>query len=88
MESDFEIKKLSDELKKEINKLSQALSSLEENVLVLQKGDDDNGSYWKGKKAYAAIEKCLNQIENNYNLVENLDKCSVYLDSLNLKTVD
>ena len=76
-----QIKSLSDNLKSEINKLAFSLSSLEKSVLALQKGDD-SGSYWKGKNAYVSIEKCFNQIENNYRLIQNLNKCSSYLDSL------
>ena len=76
-----EIKDLSKDLKNEIDKLSLALSSLEKSVFKLQKGDD-NGSYWKGKNAYVSIEKCLNQIDNNRKLIENLNKCSSYLDSI------
>ena len=76
-----QIKSLSEDLKSEINKLAFALSSLEKSVLILQKGDE-NGSYWKGKNAYTSIEKCFTQIENNYRLIQNLNKCSSYLDSL------
>ena len=79
--NDSKIKNLSEDLKMEIDKLSFSLSLLRKSVLTLQEGDD-NGSYWEGKNAYVSVEKCLNQIENNYRLIENLEKCSSYLDSV------
>ena len=70
--NDSKIKNLSEDLKMEIDKLSFSLSLLRESVLTLQ----------EGKNAYVSVEKCLNQIENNYRLIENLEKCSSYLDSV------
>ena len=61
--------------------LKAQAASLEKEISLLQRGDD-SGSYWKGKNAYSSIEKCLNQIDSNRNLIDNLKKCSLYLDSL------
>lgn len=84
VENNSEIGKLSKDLKNEIIKLSDALALLEKDIALLQKGDE-NGSYWKGKKAYVSIEKCLGQIDSDRNLIDNLNKCLLYLDSLSQK---
>ena len=81
MEESLELENLAKQLKEEIDTLSKSLASLEKEISLLQRGDD-SGSYWKGKNAYSSIEKCLNQIDSNRNLIDNLKKCSLYLDSL------
>ncbi len=76
-----EIKKVSNDLKVEIKKITDALDKMEKDVSILEAGDD-NGPYWNGNTAYTVIKNCLVQLDHNRALLKNLTKCSDYLDSL------
>ena len=74
-------RKLVDDLDNQIFKIEVALNSIKESIDAIQVGDG-NDPYWNGTNAYNCVNKSLNQIDYNYNLLNNLNKCIEYLDSL------
>ncbi len=81
MENDNEIKKLAKSLRKEIDSLKANLDKFKDDVHKIENGDGKN-PYWNGTNAYSCVSKSLEQIDYNKNLVNNLNKCVEYLDSL------
>ena len=78
--SDTEKKTLALELQKEISKLETAVYKLETDIITLQSGDK-NGPYWNGSNAYDALSACVGHLEHNKTLVDNVKKCSEYINS-------
>ena len=67
---------ISSELSDEIERLSDSLQKLEDDLQNMQTGN------WNGEAAHQTVQDCLEQIDYNKNLVEELKKCSNYLESL------
>lgn len=78
-----EVKKeqLSSQLQKEIIKLEKNLKSLEENISLLQKGDEQ-GLYWNGENSLKTNKALQGHLNHNLVLLENLKKCSEHINSL------
>ena len=76
-----EVKKIVKSLKSEVNNFQNALSRFETNVALIQTGDGKK-PYWNGTNAYYCVDKSLNQIDYDYNLLKNLNKCVEYLENL------
>lgn len=70
------VEEISSKLSNEINSLSDSLQKLEDEMKIMQTGN------WNGEKAYHSVQDCLEQIDYNKNLVEELKKCSNYLETL------
>ena len=72
-----EAKALSVELQKEINRLRTVLSKLENNIVLVQSGEN-----WNGVNAYE-INKALNgHLDHNKTLLNKLEKCSLSLEEI------
>ena len=76
-----EIKDISKKLKSEINNLRSSLAKFETSVALIENGDN-KGPYWNGSNAYYCIDKSLMQIDYNYNLIDNIEKCIEFLDNI------
>ena len=72
-----EAKALSVELQKEISRLKTVLSKLENNIVLVQSGEN-----WNGANAYE-INKALNgHLDHNKTLLNKLEKCSLSLEEI------
>lgn len=76
MSKENSLEEISSELSDEIDVLSDSLQKLEKDMQNMQTGN------WNGEMAYQTVQKCLEQIDYNKNLVDELKKCSTYLESL------
>ena len=76
MSKENSLEEISSELSDEIDVLSDSLQKLEKDMQNMQNGN------WNGEMAYQTVQNCLEQIDYNKNLVDELKKCSTYLESL------
>ncbi len=76
-----ELKPLVLELEMELLNVEKALGKLETSVGILQTGDK-NGAYWNGANAYSFLKSCMGQIDHNHHLLDELNGCFDYLDSV------
>lgn len=76
-----EINKISKDFLDNLNKIKNALSQLETDAAILQTGDA-NGPYWNGNNAYNCINRCLSNVSDDQELVNNLEKCLDYIQKL------
>lgn len=76
-----EIRKLAEELALSVDKIKESLNRLEEDIEIIQKGDQ-NGPYWNGNSAYQCMRTALTQVECNHEILKNLEKDAVYVNSL------
>ena len=72
---------LSLELQKEVMVLRQGLNLLKENIDLLQNGDS-KGLFWNGENALNISKSLLGHYDHDKVLLDNVLKCSEYLDSL------
>lgn len=79
--SKAKMKVLAKELDAEVSKFQKALKQLQKDVEDLQKGDAD-GPYWNGQLAYNWVKTCLAHIDHDKVLLDHLDNCSDYLNSI------
>lgn len=76
-----DIQILSLELQKEVVILKQCLKLLKDNIDLLQNGNED-GLFWNGENAVNASKALLGHYDHDMVLLENVTKCSEYLESL------
>lgn len=76
-----DINLLAMKLKTEVVRLKNALSQFETDIGMLETGND-KGPYWNGEGAYNFIKSSTGNIDHNKTLVDNLEKCVEYVDSL------
>ncbi len=76
-----DVKVLALELESELAKLKATLDNMESDLVQLQLGDN-NGPYWNGKNAYDFHKSALGHLDHDRNLLNNLEKCSDYLNSI------
>lgn len=76
-----EILKIVKSLKSEVDKLQSALGKFETNVDLIQTGEDKK-PLWNGTNAYNVVSKSLTQIDYDYNLLKNIEKCIEYLETM------
>ena len=81
IEKNEELVALSENLDLEISKLKLAIDNFEKDMIELQNGDG-NKSYWSGENAYMSIKSCLGYLEHNKYLLNELNRCSEYLNNL------
>ncbi len=79
-----EVEALSFELKAEVLKLENALRKLELDLGIIQTGNSD-GPYWNGENAYLFTRNCSGHFDHDRALLENLHKCSDFVESLTKK---
>ena len=76
-----DVQLLSLELQKEVMILRQSLTLLKENIELLQNGDG-KGLLWNGENALNAAKSLLGHYDHDMVLLDNVIKCSEYVDSL------
>lgn len=74
-------KALAMELKAEVVKLENALAQFETDIGLLQGAKKDE-LYWDGEGAYKFLKASNSHFEHDSVLVNNLNKCSDYLESI------
>jgi hypothetical protein len=79
--SKTQMKALAKDLDSEISKFNRAVKALSNDVDELQKGDED-GPYWNGQLACTWVKSCLAHIDHDKVLLDHLDNCYDYLDTL------
>lgn len=67
---------LSKELNTEINKLQDALSKLDKDMKLI-----GNEELWTGEGAYQVFKSGFGNLDHNRQLLGNILKCSIYLES-------
>lgn len=75
------VNEISKDLKNEVAKLEKALNKFADDITLLQVG---NGAspYWEGPSAYRSLKSCLAHYDHNKKLLDNLTKCSDYLEKV------
>lgn len=76
-----ELEVLSLEFQKEVVTLEQCLKNLKENIELLQNGDV-NGLCWNGENALNANKALVGHYDHDVVLLENVKKCSDYIESV------
>ena len=76
-----DVQLLSLELQKEVMILRQSLTLLKENIELLQNGDG-KVLLWNGENALNAAKSLLGHYDHDMVLLDNVIKCSEYVDSL------
>lgn len=73
-----QVKDLSKRLNDEVIKFKKALTKLEKDVDMMQRGDGVT-PFWNGKSACDWTKSCLAHIDHDKVLLDHLEKCSDYL---------
>lgn len=73
-----QVKDLSKRLNDEVLKFKKALTKLEKDVDMMQRGDGIT-PFWNGKSACDWTKSCLAHIDHDKVLLDHLEKCSDYL---------
>ena len=73
-----QVKDLSKRLNDEVIKFKKALTKLEKDVDMMQRGDGVT-AFWNGKSACDWTKSCLAHIDHDKVLLDHLEKCSDYL---------
>ena len=73
--------KLCNDLNGYIETAYASLKDLSNNLNALMKGDSE-GPYWNGSLAYNWVSNCLAHIDHDKVLLNHVDNCCEYLDTL------
>ncbi len=79
--SKSQMKALSKNLDAEVSKLQKAIKQLNKDLDTLQRGDGSI-SYWSGQLAYNWIKTALAHLDHDKVLLDHIDNCSEYLETL------
>ena len=74
-----EMKKISKNLRKNVNSYVSALDKFYTDVCYLQ---NEKTVCWSGPNAYSSIKGCLANIDHDIELYKNIVKCTEYVDSV------
>ncbi len=79
--SKAQAKALVKDLDAQVSKFQKAVKQLQADINALQKGGAD-GPYWNGSLAYNWVTNCLAHIDHDKVLLNHVDNCCEYLDTL------
>ena len=79
--SNKDYKALAETLEKEVKELENNLKELKDNIDLLQNGDNE-GLYWSGDVALSTNKALLGHYDHDMVLLENVQKCSEYINSV------
>lgn len=80
-ESNSDLYSLSLELQSEVAVLEHCLKLLKGNIDLLQNGDE-KGLCWNGENALNVTKALVGHYDHDMVLLENLKKCSEYIDTV------